>query len=541
MYCPRLFYLEWVQGEFAHSHDTLEGKKTHHRVDKESGELADAGSLEPEEKIHARSVSFSSDKLGLTAKIDLVEGEGQELVPVDYKKGVVPSNEQRSYEPERVQLCAQAMLLRENGYQCKEGVVYYAGSKARVSIPINDELVARTLELVGQARAAANEGRIPSPLVDSPKCPRCSLVGICLPDEVIALSPGKLNSLNPDEVRRLFPARDDALPLYIQEQGVVVAKDGDELEIRGGKAVLARAKLFETSSVALFGNIQITTQTVHELCTRDIPVCYFSYGGWFYGITQSMGHKNVQLRQHQYTAASHEEASLPLARRFISGKIRNCRTLLRRNCKTVPEAALDELARLADAALITGSRDELFGIEGAAGRVYFSHFAEMIKGDEEGLGFDFHSRNRRPPKDPINALLSFTYTLLTSTTTVVLMTVGFDPYLGFFHQPRYGRPSLALDLMEEFRPIIADSTVIGLVNNNEVSVDDMIRRAGSVAMTPGARKKVIRAYERRLETLITHPVFGYSISYRRVLEVQARLMGRYLIGEIGEYPMFLTR
>ena len=540
-YCPRLFYLEWVQGEFAHSDDTLEGKFVHHRVDKEAGKMAAADDLEESEKIHARSISLSSDQTGIIAKLDIIEGNGGELCPVDYKKGEVPTNEHRSYEPERVQICGQAIILRENGYRCNEGAIYYARSKTRIPVPITDELVSRTHQLVEQAKQTAESQSIPPPLFDSPKCPRCSLVGICLPDEVTALSQGKLNNIDPDEVRRLLPARDDALPLYVQEQGAMVGKKGEELEIRSKSSVIATAKLFETSSLALFGNVQVTTQAIHELCIRGIPICYFSFGGWFYGITNGMIHKNIMLRQRQYKVAADEQQSLTIARRIISGKIRNSRTLLRRNCEISPNAALEELARLAESAMLSDSIDELFGIEGAAGRVYFSHFSEMIKVDRDEMGFEFFFRNRRPPRDPVNALLSFTYALLTSTVATVLLSVGFDPYLGFFHQPRYGRPSLALDLMEEFRPLIADSAVISLINNGEITVDDVIRRAGAVALAPDARKKVMRAYERRLETQITHPLFGYSISYRRILEVQTRLLGRTLTGEIEEYPMFLTR
>jgi CRISPR-associated protein Cas1 len=540
-YCPRLFYLEWVQGEFTHSDDTLEGEFVHHSVDRETGNIGTAEELECEEKINARSVTLSSEKLGIIAKFDVIEGEGGVLCPVDYKKGEVPDNEQRSHEPERIQICAQALILRENGYRCNEGVIYYASSKTRITVPIIDELIDRTLQLIEQARQTSVSSSIPPPLIDSPKCPRCSLVGVCLPDEVNALSYDKLNRIGPDEMRRLIPASDDALPLYVQEQGTTVTKNGDELEIKSKGSVIARAKLFETSSITLFGNVQITTQTIHELCMRGIPICYFSFGGWFYGITHGMIHKNIMLRQCQYRVASGEKQSLLIARRMICGKIRNCRTLLRRNCEISPDAALDELARLAESALRSNSIDELFGIEGAAGRVYFSHFSEMIKVDKGEIGFDFHSRNRRPPKDLVNALLSYTYALLASTTAVVLLSVGFDPYLGFFHQPRYGRPSLALDLMEEFRPLIADSTVITLINNREITNEDVIKRAGSVALLPDARKKVIHAYERRLGTQITHPLFGYSISYRRVLEVQARLLGRVLTGEIKEYPIFLTR
>jgi len=165
----------------------------------------------------------------------------------------------------------------------------------------------------------------------------------------------------------------------------------------------------------------------------------------------------------------------------------------------------------------------------------------MLKTKESTGVFKFKNRNRRPPTDPVNAMLSFTYSLLVKEAFVVLLSTGFDPFLGFYHRPRYGRPALALDLMEEFRPLIADSVVISLINNQEIVSDDFVYRAGSVALNENGRKKTIAGFERRMETLITHPLFGYQISYRRVLEVQARLMGRFLLGEIDKYPAFLTR
>ena len=158
-----------------------------------------------------------------------------------------------------------------------------------------------------------------------------------------------------------------------------------------------------------------------------------------------------------------------------------------------------------------------------------------------GWSFDFTGRNRRPPLDPVNAILSYANSLLAKDITVTVQAIGFDPYQGFYHKERYGRPALALDLMEEFRPIIADSVVLWVVNNGVLQLGDFIRSGRAVALKPQARQRFIRAYEKRLDTLVTHPVFKYRISYRRVLEVQARLFGRLLTGEIAEYPGFRTR
>jgi CRISPR-associated protein Cas1 len=544
-YCPRLAYLEWVQGEFRDSVDTVEGRFQHRRMDKPSGKLP-AASREDEdgedaaepEAIHARSVMLSDYTLGAIAHIDLIEGQGTTVTPVDYKHGKAPDLPEGAWEPERVQLCLQGLLLRANGYICTQGMLYFVESRERIQVPFDDALVSRTLELLEGLRSAAFSANIPPPLVDSPKCPRCSLVGICLPDETNLLSvPGQ--SIKPDDVRRMAPARDDALPLYVQMQGAVVGKSGDLLEVKLRGELLQKVRLMEVSHLALLGNVQVTSQALRELCDRDIPICYFTYGGWFQGITRGMAHKNVDLRCRQCLGAVTPEVSLPIARQIIFGKIKNCRTLLRRNHRDPPRTLLAELDRLAGKAHTAGSMDSLLGIEGAAARTYFSEFQGMLKANS--IAFDFRGRNRRPPRDPVNAILSFLYSMLIKQAMVTALAVGFDPYLGFYHQPKYGKPALALDLAEEFRPLIADSICIGLINNGELSSEHIITRGGAVALTQNGRRKVIEAYERRMDTLITHPLFGYSISYRRVMEVQTRLLSRHLLGELPLYPVFRTR
>lgn len=188
------------------------------------------------------------------------------------------------------------------------------------------------------------------------------------------------------------------------------------------------------------------------------------------------------------------------------------------------------------------SQESLLGLEGLAARIYFGQFQTMLKqrNEEAVTRFDFTGRNRRPPRDPINAMLSYAYSLLAKDFTVTCQAVGFDPYLGFYHHPRYGRPSLALDLMVEFRPLICDSVVIGLINNGEVRSRDFVGRGGAWNLTPEGRRTFLAAYDRRMDQLVTHPVFGYSVSSRRILEVQARLLGRHLLGELPEYPQFPT-
>lgn len=541
-YCPRLAYLEWVHGDFADNADTLDGRFQHRNVNVETGALPDPDEL-PTERVHARSVMLSAPSLGLIAKMDLIEADGMVVTPIDYKRGRAPPTDDQAWEPERVQLCAQALVLEENGYQVERGILYFVASKQRVEVVFDDSLRRRTRELVDQLRAAADRPEPPPPLVGSPKCPRCSLVGICLPDEVNLLRSDDASA----RVRRLIPSRDDALPLYVQSAGAKVGRSGAELvvETRDGERVTAR--MMDTSHVALFGAVQISTQAIHELCDRGIPIVYLSSGGWFQAITRGMDHKNVELRRRQFAAAANDALSLQLARRFVTVKIKNCRTFIRRNADDAPPRTLARLKELAEAAEDGSSLETLLGIEGTAARVYFEAFAGLLRPPSDGsakpptLTFDFDGRNRRPPRDPVNALLSFGYALLTKDVTIVLQTIGFDPYLGFYHQPRYGRPALALDVMEEFRPLIVDSVVTSAINTGAIKPSDVIRRGGAVALTQTGRAKFVRAYERRMDEEVSHPVFGYRISYRRTLEVQARLLARHLTGEIAEFPAFATR
>jgi len=540
-YCPRLCYMEWVQGEFAHSADTLDGRFQHRRVDRAVGDLPSSSPDEDDagaEKIHARSVLLSDEELGVVARVDLVEACGSRITPVDYKRGKIPAVPGNAYEPERVQVCLQGLLLRANGYSCDEGIIYFVGSKRRVTVPIDDDLITRTLALLHEARTIADRGEIPPPLEDSPKCPRCSLVGICLPDEVTFLNGGRY-IVKPDDVRRLVTVRDDALPMYVQTQGAVVGKQGDTLTVRYKSEIIATAKLLTISNLSIFGNIQVTAQATRELLDRGIPICHFTFGGWLKGMTASMEHKNVELRIAQFRAAGDRLVSLSIAKEIVVAKVRNCRVLLRRNHPNAPAAALKELERLAKAVTGTDTFQNLLGIEGAAARVYFSHFGDMLR--VRGAEFDFRTRSRRPPKDPVNAVLSFLYSILMRQVMVSAMSVGFDPYLGFYHQPKYGRPALALDLAEEFRSILSDSTALRMFNNSELKGTHFFHRAGSVSLTQDGRKTVIRAFENRLDSTVKHPLFKYSVSYRRVLEIQARLLGRYLLGELKRYPAFRTR
>ncbi len=538
-YCPRLAYLEWVQGEWSDSGETVEGRHAHRRVDKPGGHLPEPDEAEPEERIHARSITLSSSRLGLIAKMDLIEGEGDCVIPVDYKRGKRPHVAHGAYEPERVQLCVQGLVLAEHGYRCAEGVLYYAGSRERVPVVFDEELTQTTHNAVDGLRLIAAGGQIPPPLEDSPKCPRCSLVGICLPDEVNFFRKGELAP------RPLAVAQTSALPLYVQAYHAKITKSGERLEVFVDDQKVQSARLIDVSQVAVYGNVYITTPALQELMASNIPVTWHSFGGWFMGHTIGTGHKNVELRTAQFRTSFDDAACLRLARGWVEAKIRNARTLLRRNWKGpfAPDTLLEDLQGDIRHLHRVTDMQSLLGVEGSAAARYFGAFRYLIREQlrEKDFGFDFETRNRRPPRDPVNALLSYAYSLLTRTWAVTLTGVGFDVYRGFYHQPRYGRPALALDMMEPFRPLLADSVVIQAINNAEIHPTDFIQVAGSVNLKPEGRKRFIASFERRLAQEVTHPIFQYRVSYRRLLELQARLLARHLQGELAEYPNFTPR
>ncbi len=565
VYCPRLFFYEWVEGLFAHNADTLDGAHRHERHDRREDELP---SPDEAERIHARSVSLSSDAYGLIAKLDLIEGDGTIVTPVDYKRGAPKSTDAgpEAWPADRVQLAVQALVLREHGYTVTEAIAYYYETKQRVRVLVDEALTGETLAALEAARAIARSGRIPAPLLDSPKCPRCSLVGICLPDEtrramgLEALAPESQMSLfggdvesigdrplipgEPDEeVRRLVPARDDLRPMYVTGFALTVGKKDEILQVKDKGTLVQEVRLHEISQVNVFGAVTVTGPALQALCWAEKPIAHFSFGGWFAGLTTGLGLKNVFLRIAQVRRGDDPAFTLAIARNIVATKIRNQRTLLQRNHVEPSRLVLVRLKQLAEESAAVSSLASLLGIEGAAARLYFEQFSGMLKPEEgdELPSFELEHRNRRPPRDPVNALLSFAYALLTKDLTIVCHAVGFDPFVGFYHQPRFGRPALALDLMEGFRPLVADSAVLWAINTRMVTPADFIRAGRAVTLTPSGRKALLRAYEQRMDSLVTHPLFGYRVSYRRVLEIQARLLARTVTGELGRYPGFETR
>lgn len=559
-YCPRRFHLMYVEGQWEDNNFTLEGKAVHRRVDRidqllpiaadpEQAATADPEGDPPPEI--ARSVSLAADDLGLMGKLDLVSAdpEGGEAVPVETKRGRVPAVPLRSYPPERVQLMAQGLLLRRHGYRSDHGYIYYAGSRTRVRVDFDEELERQTLDIIAAVRLGRAEVIMPPPLEDSPKCWGCSLCGICLPDETHELR----DAANAKEVdvgsdpRRLYPARDRATPFYVQEQGARIGKTGERLTVTKDGEIIGETRLIDTSQLVIFGNIQISAQATHLLMDRGKPIVHFSTGAWFHGLSHGMGIENAYSRAAQYAAAADPTICSRFTIPMIHAKVANQRALILRNgsgeakerCVTSLAAHLKTLDP-ADGAAAPISPDYLRGWEGQAAAHYFAAFSSMLKTGELPE-FDFQLRNRRPPKDPVNALLSFTYALLVKESLVALWSEGLDPWWGLHHRPRHGRPALALDFMEPFRPILADSVVITTINTGMVRPRDFETNANGCAMKPAAKKAVLRAWEQRLDQIYTHPEFGYRCSWRTILRIQARLMVRWLRGDIPTLPWPVVR
>lgn len=539
VYCPRLAWLEWEAQAFTDNLDTVEGREHHRAVDRPvgklppppaDGQLVDEG-VEPFASV--TSVRLSSERLGVVAVIDRVESADGAVVPVETKRGVPgPEPGKPLRDPELAQLTAQALLLREHGYRVDHGAVFFAGTRTKHRVELPAEPEPWLAEIVDQVRANANCSTPPEPLVDSPKCPRCSLVSVCLPDES-----NLLGARAQQRPRRLIAADSPAKPLYVSTPKALVRKRGGRLILEVGGEQLDSRRMLDVSQVALYGNATITAAALRACLDEDVPVLWFTHGGWLVGHAVPHGGAWVQRRVAQYRLADVASVTIPAA--MINGKIRNQRTMLRRLGGDRAAAVLPTLKALAVSASEAGSIETLLGIEGAAARSYFSVFDAMLR--QQGSAFTFAGRNRRPALDPVNATLSFSYGLLVRDATAALVAAGLDPQVGLLHRPQFGRPSLALDLAEEFRPLVGDSVTITALNNGELREASFVSRGGAVGLSQGGRRALIGTYERRMAQELTHPLFGYSVSYRRALELQARLLAAVVEGQFDEYRPLVTR
>lgn len=534
VYCPRLFYLERVDHRWADNADTAQGRFVHRGVDRDGRPMPPPEAVEEMER--ARSVQLEDHRLGVVAVIDRVDHSDGTVSPVDFKKGS-PDPDGRAWPADEMQVFVQAAVLRGSGYLVREAVIYYVATNQRVVVPVPEDVEDRVLDTALAARQIAAQPLPPLPLVDSPKCPRCSLVTLCLPDEVN-------RSLQRTDMppRRIVPRDPDHRPVYVTEQGAYVGVKGGRLVVRFKQTEIASVRLIDVAQLCVYGHVQVSTEALTRLWGQGSPVLWFSYGGWLNGWAQGEPHRYVELRRRQIIV--HGQGGLGIAGAMLAGKIRNSRTLLRRNSRReVPDSAWETLKSMERQVMTAATVSSMMGYEGTAARTYFGQFTSMLSDRESDIALSFSEggRNRRPPRDPVNCLLSFVYGLLLKDLVAVCLGVGLDPFIGVLHAPRFGRPSLALDLAEEFRPLIADSVVLQVLNNGEIKAGDFVARSRGIMLTQAGRKAVIAAYERRLEMTVRHPQFGYQVAYRRVMDVQARILAAVMIGELPVYQAMTTR
>ncbi len=539
-YCPRLFYYQWVENIFLDNADTVKGSSQHRHVDQPS-RLDDPANLDLPQGTRLRSLHYESETLGLTGKIDVIEAGENGLEIIDHKKGSArrdDKGQRTAKEADAIQVAAYVLLLREAGHTVSAAWIYYAEDRRRVEVPLTEELLSRCLRLRDEARALASSATCPPPLRDDPRCLYCSAYPVCLPNESAFWSAphgaGDKQTVNPP-----MPDGDDGEILVVQTAGAMVGFRSGEIVVTHKETALGKCPVHQLCSVHLYGAVQLTAQAAQTLLEKEIPVAYFSPAGRYLGMLTPLPASGVDARMGQYRLFGEPQMRLSLAREIIRAKIHNQRVMLMRNGEA-SGADLDTLASLRDKTADAASPETLLGLEGAAAAIYFQNFTSMIKGQAQWQ-FDFQGRNRRPPRDPVNALLSMGYSMLAKELAGVCHAVGLDPFLGFYHQPRYGRPALALDMMEEFRPLIADSVVLSLLNRNEIAAPDFISGASGCFMNQEGRRAFWENYFRRMDTEVAHPQFGYKMSYRRMLSVQVRQLWRFVRGEAAQYIGFTTR
>lgn len=582
-----------VEGVFVPSADTETGTGVHRRVDqpststptpiptrsgKKQGVKAEEGEIDAERPLVVRSLVLTSERLSLTARLDLAEISGTTAVPVEYRKGkpkrawmpseahdemletplLAPTPE--AWPTDRAQVGLQAILLEEAGYTVTEAVVYYASEKLRLRMIVDEVLRAEALACLDAAKRTA-EGSRPAPLVNDPRCPRCSLQPICLPDEVNhqrftaatveggpvlagpVLRTGSLGDFTP---RKLWPPRDDGIHVVLQREGIRVGVRGESVRVTDKDGGLVRdLPLTSIESLAVLGGVQVSTQALTVFADHEVPVAFMSAAGRLVAMMDPMGPTSAAVRLGQVRTLDRPEKALELARAVTLAKISNQRTLLMRNHVDLPGVAPAEMAFAGECAEKAESMNELRGQEGNAAAIYFRHFAGMFKdvASSPAARFDVNGRTRRPPRDPINAVLSFAYSMLTNECVSACRLASLEPTIGALHTTRPGRPALALDLMEPFRPLIADSLAVSAFNRGELTEGHFLDTAAGCALTDSGRKAFFGAWGRRMETEVTHPVFEYRLSYRRMLMLHARLVAAWVVGvEGGGVPTlaFLT-
>ena len=330
--------------------------------------------------------------------------------------------------------------------------------------------------------------------------------------------------------------------IYISTDDAFIGKTDERLRVRAKKETLLDVPLIKVDGVVVLGRATISPAALKELLERKLPLSFMTGTGRFLGRLEPELNKNIFIRSAQWQAAGESTQAIHAVQAFIRGKLKNYRAALLRAQREGIAGLETGIARLEQALhpiQTTTTIDSLRGLEGAGSAAYFTHFGRLIRNQ----AFAFSRRNRRPPTDPVNALLSFGYALLRHDVQGAINIVGFDPYLGYLHTQRYGRPSLALDLMEEFRPLVVDAMVLSALNRKALTSDDFTSEPVShaVSLSDEGRRKFLRLYEQKKQSQFKHPVMGRKCTYQEAFEIQTRLLAKYLMRETEQYPPLVLK
>lgn len=499
VFCPRRAWLE-AAGEESDRSQLAHGHSAHKKVDT------------PEQSRNQRRVSrdVRSAELGVHGRCDSLHLENGAYRLIEHKSTPVRRSAQVT-EAQRIQLALQTICLAEESIEVEEHGIHFTDHRKTVEVELDDSDLQQARGYVERTRMVIDAPEAPSPLVDDRRCGFCSHISVCLPDE----------HQGAEILRRIHVPDPDAQVLHLTTQGSWVSLKAGRLIIDAKDGDVKSVPLERIHSVVVHGNIDLSGAAIRGLAWLNVIIIWCSSSGRVYSWSQPASLPNGQARVAQHVLA--ERGHLPLAAEMVSSKIANQATMLRRNGDAAEQvAALRVLQRKA---LRETSLPSLFGTEGEAASIYFGRFTTMLSQTaSESAGFEWRGRHGRGATDEINILLNYVYSLLTSECIRALVACGLDPHAGVLHSSSRNKPAMALDLMEEFRAPIGDSVVLTLINRREISRADFSTVTGSPRLTAEGRKKVVRAFERRMLTELRHPVFGYSVTWRRAIEVQARMV-----------------
>ncbi len=333
--------------------------------------------------------------------------------------------------------------------------------------------------------------------------------------------------------------------VYVTQDDAFIGKIDERIHVKADKKKILEVPLIKVDGLVILGRANFSPALVSELLSRKIPLSFLTHTGKYLGKLEPELTKNIFVRKAQWSATIEENSSqaVHVVQSFIRGKLKNYRNLINLRNRQSPaehlEKSIPKIQSVIDSVNTTNNIDSLRGLEGAGSAIYFSCFNQLIKNDK----FSFTTRNRRPPIDRVNSLLSLCYALLRHDIQSAVNIVGFDPYLGYLHVPRYGRPALALDLMEEFRPLVADAVVLNTINNQKLAPEDFVVEpiSNAVSLTKEGLKIFLRLYEEKKQSKFKHPVLKRQCTYQEAFEIQARLLAKYLMGETQQYPPLIIK